>query len=103
MEHELQELGELLEKLDSVKLGDTEDCLHWLSDNKGVFSIGNCYKLLRQLSSRQPTSQVTGLPLKLIWDEQIPARINCFLWKVERQAVQTRLRLHKLSYMCTVF
>lgn len=65
-----------------------------LPDKSGKFSVRNCCNTRLQ-AVRQPVTQVTSLPLKLILDSYIPARVNFFLWEVDRQAVQTKQRLHR--------
>lgn len=47
--------------------------------------------------NREITFGTAGLPLKFVWDNQIPARINFFLWEVKRHVVITK------SLLCGIF
>lgn len=35
--------------------------------------------------------------MKVIWDTHIPARLNFILWELENHAVQTKMKLQKIS------
>lgn len=93
---EIQELAELLTTLSQVNLVSGLDKLQWNSDSKGRFTVKNWYNTLIQ--QRNYNQQESCLPLQLIWDSQVPARIIFFLWEVNKQAVQTKARLCKMFH-----
>lgn len=90
---ELSELIDLLAALSQVNLSNGKDKLVWLSDNKGVFSIRNCYKYLMQSSNSALSTRC--FPYEFIWNGKIPARINFFLWEVNVDVVLTKVRISR--------
>lgn len=99
LDHEISELTQLLELLDTVKLNDDNACIQWLTNNiasKDCFTVKTCCSTLTQQTSPQVTWQTLGLPHKWIWDSLIPARVNFFLWELNNQMVQTRQRLQQI-------
>lgn len=82
--------------LSQVQLKEGGDIIKWSSDSKGVFSVKSCYKVLTQLKVYMRKG--VGLPLKLIWDSKVLARINFFLWEVNMQALQTMVRLQQIFH-----
>lgn len=96
-DQEIQHLGNLIQSLEQVCLQSDIDCLYWEPDRNGKFSVYNCYKMLKS-QEIGPSSGVQNLciPLKVIWDNQLPARLNFFLWEVVRNALLTRSRLSKI-------
>lgn len=91
-----QKFIKLVTELNQTNLEIREDMPRWIHDNKGVF-LKSCYRRLSQdINTIPSTSLVSGLPYKLIWDSQIPARVNMFLWEINRKAIQTKARLNKI-------
>lgn len=66
-----------------------------MDDSRVQFSVQNCYKVIMQQIPRRATT-TGGIPLKVIWDNKVLARINVFMWEVDKQALQTKKRLKKV-------
>lgn len=71
LDHKISDLYQLLKLLDPVKPNELNDCLQWLPDNKGKFSVQNCYNTLWKQSKNQPARQGLRLPQKWIWDSRL--------------------------------
>lgn len=87
------EISELLCWLEKATFHPGSDQVAWDVGSNRSFSVKRCYHQIEKTGQRSIRRQTMGLPKKWIWDNQLPARLNLFLWEVDNQAIQTKQKL----------
>ncbi|CAN1174466.1 Putative ribonuclease H protein At1g65750 [Linum perenne] len=82
------------------------DRLVWHFESSGNFTVQSCYKLLQNNRSAgiQPLDSSLRKLWKWLWQLDLPPKIKFFIWRACRNALPTRLGLHRrrceISSLC---
>lgn len=75
MDAEMPEVSELLQCLEIVTINADSDKL-WGTEARKLFTVKECYKTFMKQLQQSTNTQGPGIPRDMIWDSQIPPRIN---------------------------
>ena len=75
----------------------TEDCIAWHMEKLGIFSVKSAYRLATQISERDnpPSSSSSNSSdnrsiWNLIWQAQVPPKVNITGWRIATESLATR-------------
>lgn len=87
------EAGHLLELLDHSNFLN-EDSTFWIPDSSSNFSVSSCYWQLQKMQN--VAIKAVYLPVKVIRDAIISARICFFMWELANRALFNKVKLKRI-------
>ncbi|XP_058746316.1 uncharacterized protein LOC131619210 [Vicia villosa] len=90
---ELEELRILLRDVNLRR--NVEDVLIWPFDASKCFTVRSCYNIIMQDLGVAVPEDGFGQGLKVIWEAQIPSKVQLFGWRMLRDSLPTRNQLLK--------